>query len=302
MKSWTIRGRVLLSFVVILALMTLMSGVAWHRLGQIGEQTASLEHDSLPGLTASRQLLVHAMRNHALTLHHVISLDPAEMKALEQERTVLVRKLEQFSREYRVTITSSEDTALFDAYERALPAYLRIQEEAFELSRTLQNDAADTLATTQLTPEFEKVQAALEILTIFNKRNADASTHQIAQAVDSAKRGVLVTFALALLVALACGVMLLRAITQPLQHLMGAVDVMRTGDFSRRLTLPQRDEFASLADGFNRMSDCQTPSSFSRVCATTRRRTSTSASETRRIRLCVRVRSGSSSSISSCSA
>lgn len=46
-----------------------------------------------------------------------------------------------------------------------------------------------------------------------------------------------------------------RAIKDPLTRLLGAVDHMGKGDFTTRLVVERQDEFGTLADGFNRMSD-----------------------------------------------
>jgi methyl-accepting chemotaxis protein WspA len=55
--------------------------------------------------------------------------------------------------------------------------------------------------------------------------------------------------------AVACGMLLLRAITRPLGALSGVVDVMSKGDFTQRVKLQRHDEVGVLADGFNRMTD-----------------------------------------------
>jgi len=89
----------------------------------------------------------------------------------------------------------------------------------------------------------------------FNKAEADDSTRQIVSIVRSAELGLIICFAIALVLAILCGVLLFRAVTLPLGKLLGIVDHMRRGDFSERLTLERRDEFSTLADGVNAMAD-----------------------------------------------
>ena len=45
------------------------------------------------------------------------------------------------------------------------------------------------------------------------------------------------------------------SIAQPLAHLVGALEMMRRGDFTRRLQLLRRDEFGVLSEGLNRLAD-----------------------------------------------
>jgi methyl-accepting chemotaxis protein WspA len=46
-----------------------------------------------------------------------------------------------------------------------------------------------------------------------------------------------------------------KIITDPLSRLVSAIDVMRTGDFTQRLNQERRDEFGTMAAGFNLMAD-----------------------------------------------
>ncbi len=45
------------------------------------------------------------------------------------------------------------------------------------------------------------------------------------------------------------------AVTIPLNHLVAAIELMRNGDFTKRLHLARQDEFGLLADGLNRLAD-----------------------------------------------
>ena len=67
---------------------------------------------------------------------------------------------------------------------------------------------------------------------------------------------LLVTLAVAaLLIALLSGYYLLPAIVRPLGQLVAVMDVVRRGDFTKRMDVKRRDEFGILAEGFNRMAD-----------------------------------------------
>ncbi len=51
------------------------------------------------------------------------------------------------------------------------------------------------------------------------------------------------------------GLLQSKAVTQPLNRLVGAIEKMRHGDFTGRLELNRRDEFGVLNEGFNRLAD-----------------------------------------------
>jgi len=73
--------------------------------------------------------------------------------------------------------------------------------------------------------------------------------------VAIARKGALECFGIGLLIALVCGYYLVQAITGPLGQLVGLMDVVRKGDFTHRMNIDRRDEFGTLAEGFNRMTD-----------------------------------------------
>jgi methyl-accepting chemotaxis protein WspA len=116
-------------------------------------------------------------------------------------------------------------------------------------------EAAAVALHNELNPEFQKVETALQQLVAWNAAEVEKSIDRIQAPVDSARFGILTSAAAALLLALVCGYFLLRAISRPLASLVEVVEVMRTGNFSQRLTLERRDEFGTLAEGFNRMID-----------------------------------------------
>jgi methyl-accepting chemotaxis protein len=58
-----------------------------------------------------------------------------------------------------------------------------------------------------------------------------------------------------LLASIAVGFYQSTAIAQPLNRLVGALERMRQGDFTERLTLGRRDEFGVLGEGLNRLAD-----------------------------------------------
>lgn len=255
MNDWTIRRRVLFSFALILSLMALMAAVAFQRLARVDAETAELRGDSLPGMSITGQLLGSALENHTLVQSHVIASDDGRMKALEAALRAGRARFDELCAQYRTTITTAEDRIKFEALLALMPRYHELQDRVMALSAAHRDDEARALVDAELYPAFQKVQRAVQESTTLNERAAERSVVEIADTVAQAQLRVSLTGAAAFLLALLCGYLLVRAINEPLARLVGAVDVMRTGDFSRRLALTRKDEFAALSDGFNRMSD-----------------------------------------------
>jgi methyl-accepting chemotaxis protein WspA len=255
MTNWTIRRRVLMSFALILGLMAVMGGIAVQRLWHIARLTDSLEADSLPGLQISSQIMASALTRYAVVQEHVISVDLPTMRRLEPSLAARSSETDQLLKRYAATIREEADRQKLGTLQRALVPFDSVEAEVLRMSHALRNEEAHTMVGSRLTPAFQALERAAQALFDYNKLRAHQGSREIAAAVRAATRGVVVSGLLALVLAFMCGYLLLKAISSPLARLLEAVDIMRTGDLSRRLRLSQQDEFAALADGFNRMGD-----------------------------------------------
>jgi methyl-accepting chemotaxis protein WspA len=255
MKSLTIRGRILASFAVVLVVMIIMGWVAYSRLMRVQDEATSIQTDTLPGLYFSQQLTTAWVNEYALLEAHILQNDPGAIRDAEARLTANRVVIQTLSKNYEDAINQAVDRANFAALKPLTEQYTSVEDAILPLSRTNQDQAAFDMARNQLQPIFLKVQAALQVLVDFNKSHVDASNRQIMASVGSAKTGIAISFAAAVVLALLCGFLLLRAITRPLGRMLGVMEVMRQGDFSQRLDHVRHDEFGILAGGFNRMID-----------------------------------------------
>ena len=256
MKNWTIKQRILGSFAVILILMVIMAAVASTRLAKIDDEATSLRQDSTPGLYYST--MINAAWYENLLLGQQIA-QADENDATRQADIALLRangeRLNHLQEEYDKTIYNARDRALFDQFKQARMAYRQIQQDILRMDLSGPSPAVNKIVADQLRPAWRTGYALTQKMVEINKTIADDSAQRITDAVAQAKTSMLIAVIAALAAALVCGYFLLRAITGPMQRLMGILDVMRAGDFSQRLYFERRDEFSHLAAGFNRMTD-----------------------------------------------
>lgn len=293
MKHWSIRHRILASFGLILALMALMAGVAYTRLIAIEEEAHSVETDSTPGLYYSTMLRGAWFESYQL-LQQVVAIDENDKTRsidLDALRTADTR-IDGWIKDYGTTVNRSIDRMQYDEVRGVRQQYGRVSNQVLKLVADGQMPAARAMLSDQLYPEWGRGRTAIQRLVDTNKTFADESTHNIAQAVTAAKAMLLITLAVALACAVLCGWLLFRAISVPLASVMQILEVMRSGDLTKRLDLARRDEFGALESGFNRMTDeltglvgqaqksaLQVTTSVTEIAATSRQQQAT-ASET----------------------
>ncbi|VVD76062.1 methyl-accepting chemotaxis sensory transducer [Pandoraea communis] len=293
MKHWSIRHRILASFGLILALMALMAGVAYTRLAAIEQEAHSVETDSTPGLYYSTMLRGAWFESYQL-LQQVVAIDEndktraIDLDALRTADTTI----DGWIKDYATTVNRAVDRMQYDEVSGIRQQYGRISNQVLKLVSDGQMPAARAMLSDQLLPEWGRGRSAIQRLVDTNKTFADESTRNIAEAVRAAKATLLITLAVALGCAVLCGWLLFRAISVPLASVMQILEIMRSGDLTKRLDLARRDEFGALESGFNRMTDeltglvgqaqksaLQVTTSVTEIAATSRQQQAT-ASET----------------------
>jgi methyl-accepting chemotaxis protein WspA len=256
MTNWTIRWRIALSFAVILALMAVTATLAYTRLVRIEQLTTGIEKNILPGLKYSNQIVVNRMANYSLTEEYALQTDAAVKQQLRSAIMASRDYTKTLLAQYGATIDSPEEQKLFESFTSARDFYVTAQDEVLAVVLTVKGreEVVERIGA-DLYPKFETAQAAAHAIVDHNQAQADDSTRLIAEAVTRAKVVVLLSVSVGLVVAFIFGYLLLGAITRPLGRLTSILDVMRTGDLSGRLNRERRDEFGTVATGFNRMTD-----------------------------------------------
>ena len=256
MKNWTIRWRIVGNFAVILVLMLVMATIAYTRLVRIEDLSRSIETDSVPGLYYSNQITIALIANYALMEEYALQADEAQKQKLRSAILASRDYRKKLIEQYSAVPLSSEEQGLLETSKGAQGLYDSTQDDILTISQDAKNrDEIIRRIEVDLYPKFDAAQSAAGVVVDHNKTETDAATSLITSAVSRAKVGVLLSLAAALVLAFFFGYKLMRAITGPLGRLVGVLDVMRTGNLSSRLTRERRDEFGTVATGFNRMAD-----------------------------------------------
>jgi methyl-accepting chemotaxis protein WspA len=254
-KGWTIRRRIIASFGVVLGLMVAMGMVAFRDLATIDRHATSAATISVPGLHASTDIHAELILNYALTAEYLGQTDVLRLDFLEMSLREHAANWEESVARLQGLSVDDEDRKAFAAFDAAKRTYLETQNNILRLSADLDTEAANTLWRERLNPEFEAARDAILAIVDRSKAASDASMREIGADLTSAERWMIASFLAAVALTFVCAWFLLRAITRPLDQLLTIFDVLRSGDFSKRLAFDRQDEFAALGAGCNRMAD-----------------------------------------------
>lgn len=256
MKNWTLRQRILASFAVIIAIMLLMIVAAYSRLAAIETAEAAVGTDSIPGVYYS-SMIRSAWVDSYVTSQQLVGLSnhreitPGDMELFKSFED----RLKQFMASYQSTIQGHDDQARFDSFVQLEENYMKIVGQVLDAYRQRNYAEAQRLINDVLTPAWVDGRKHLNDVIENNRASADAATRDIVSAVTTAKGSMIVSLLLAIVAAGVCGLLLMRAITAPMQRIVQALDKLRSGDLSVRLSLERKDEFGAIESGFNEMAE-----------------------------------------------
>jgi methyl-accepting chemotaxis protein WspA len=253
MFKGSIRQRIIISLGLVFALMIVMAAVSYNRLQVIDKEADRVQNDGVPGLFDATSLRA-AWAEQFVTTTRIVYIDTTD-EAVKADRARLVDARQQLDKlfvTYLKTVHDEDERVQSDAF-RAAAVQLTKTSDAVVAARTVSLEAANQAYNADLTPVWESGRATLRNIVNINKRSADAATASIRQSVQDAQRVMMITLILALAVAVISGFFLFRAIIRPMEQIVSALDVMRTGDLTGRLDLQRTDEFATLETGFNRL-------------------------------------------------
>jgi methyl-accepting chemotaxis protein len=226
---------------------------AFTRLRVVDAGATRIATDSLPGLYVTGQLKGTSQTLHALLLRHAISDDKAEMARIATTIKDTRSAMDNFMTDYEKTITTDRDRQLFEAVKSSRTAYMASFDQVLALSTDLKNKEALSMIDRQLEPLHATLQQAMDAEVAFNKAGSTEAGNAIEGAVSSAKVGVLVGLASALLFAITIALLVIRSITRPLGKAVDLVGKVAQGDLSNKLEVTSKDELGQMIAAMNTM-------------------------------------------------
>ncbi|QJP10989.1 methyl-accepting chemotaxis protein [Pseudomonas multiresinivorans] len=255
MKNWTLRQRILASFAVVIAIMLLMVVISYTRLLRVEASTKRVSEDAMPG-TYALTTVRSAWTDSILLTQVLVGLsdgkpyDEARRQEFRANHDVLVERVALYER----TITDTRDKEMLAHFKQQVNEYDALLGQVLQLYTT-DREGARRLLLERLEPMWEDGRKTLNQLISLNKEIADAAADNIVTEVTTAKAIMLVSLLLAMVAAAVCGLLLMRAITEPVRQVVKGLQVMGGGDFTTRLAMERNDEFAVIETGFNGMAE-----------------------------------------------
>ena len=251
MKNWTLRRRLLASFTLIIAIMLVMVAITYAQLLSIEQRQRELQADPLPGLYYS-DLIRSETFESILLIQRLVALQQGDGQALLRQLRSRGERLDELLGLYETSLFRADDRAAFAELQAHMREFDEISAEVLAQHAQGNQAQARQVLEDKLLPDWEHGRELLDKLVELNHEAADRMTESVAVAVARVESSMLLSLLLAVLVAAICGLLLMRAILQPMQRIREALEAMREGNLNTRL-VERRDEFGVIESGFNAM-------------------------------------------------
>ncbi|WP_445261521.1 methyl-accepting chemotaxis protein [Pseudomonas sp. RL_105y_Pfl2_101] len=273
--------------------MLLMVVVSYSRLLKIQDGEENVRVEAVPGVYYSSMIRGGWVDSYVLTQQIVGHSGNREITA---EDKALYQGFEQHLREeiqnYQKLIQNPADQVSFDEFEANHLAFNQAMAKVLDLYQRKDYESARQALDKELTPAWIGGREHLNHIIERNRELAENATQTIDDAVTAAKVAMGLSLLVALIIAVLCGLLLMRAIMGPMNRIVEILEIMRSGDLSGRLNLARKDEFGAVETGFNDMmaeltslvsqaqrSSVQVTTSVTEIAATSRQQQAT-ATET----------------------
>jgi methyl-accepting chemotaxis protein WspA len=256
MNIGTVRKKIVLGFSAVILLMVALCAFAYIQLSDIEAQAVELRSESVPGLYLAGRLHAVSISTYTSVQQLILERDPSRMQQIRAYLEDKTTERLELLKKYEPTIRTDKQRELYEATKAALAPYMVARRQVERLSADPKTKAeAAKLQREQLEPLYGKLQEAIEAELALNKATADEATQRIQETVARAGTGMLASLLIGVIFALAAGYLVIQAIDRPLARLVAAMELLRVGDFSQKITLAQDGEFGILANGLNLVTD-----------------------------------------------
>nr|WP_288257530.1 methyl-accepting chemotaxis protein [uncultured Pseudomonas sp.] len=257
MMNLTVRNRIIVSFLLIIAILVLLAGASYARLVQIENEANGIRNESIPGLyypSKAQELWSRHMLDTRRLLLRAVDEDVATLLNNYRDQFATLEQAidEEFGR-YQSATADDQELALAEQFRQVQRQYLNRHGQLLDSLPSIELKQARQFSAERVFPDWEKGESRLSELIEMNRSQADAAAHEIRSAVRIMEAGLLIAILLAILVSAVCGWLLMNAITTPVNRIVSTLKSLESGDLSVKLDLHRRDEFNAIELGFNSM-------------------------------------------------
>ncbi len=253
MKNLKISTRLSGAFALLVLMLVGLAVAAMAQLSSMRAATVEISENWLPSIEVVNAIDAQAAELRLVPLNHIMSTDDAARAKIDQQLIAEREKMVQLRKKYEALISSPEEKKLYDEFASNWTKNIAVNNTALAHSRKNESDQARAIMEGESAKLFAISKEILDKLVKLNADGAAQSKNDADTTYTTARNMLLITAALAIAVAIAAAVWLIRSITAPLARAVEVADRVAGGDLTTHIDVDSRDETGQLLSALQRM-------------------------------------------------
>ena len=243
-----VHAKLLIAFLAITVLLIALGAVGLQALSDTNQRAKDL-------VELQRKIAAYRQLQHDTTAQ-LYSVASALLVHDERTLDATLRQLNQFGYDLdRLQFVAKDEVELLGQVRKDYDRFIQVVSQSVELIRAGKIAAGNQLQIAQANPLAERLERLMNQLV--NRAEADmVASIDASETAYSHSRRIVIGFAVgSMVLALILGYTISWSVVGPVQQMDARFKEIASGDFSRHIEVPNRDELGTLAANLNRMSE-----------------------------------------------
>jgi methyl-accepting chemotaxis protein len=209
-----------LGFGLLIAITAMLGAFVQRQVAAIGQSAQTITHTSMPAIEHMGQIESYVRQNMLHTLRHVLTQDPGQLAAIEDEMKLVTAANDKAYAAYQATLDPSRDKERFDALVAARQEYLALRRELLAISREETDGTQRSMEfyRTRVIPAMDVYIRRIRDSVRANKLQSESSAVAIGDAIGATSGAVLAGILASLLAGGVLAYVIVGSVTRVLRH------------------------------------------------------------------------------------
>ena len=250
-----ISRKLLISFILVLALTSALGAFAIVQLGKVNQASTDIAGNWLPSVRTSLELKVILVRIRSVQLQHVLSSTEEDFVANEKLLDEMVPAMKKKLADYEKLIDTDIEKAVYPQLVKNFDAFLGLQKKILDLSRQNKNEEARAVIMKEATPIYLAMFANTDKLVAANQEGADLADKSAEATYASSRIMIVAMLSACIVLGMLMAMWVARIVSNPLRLAVDVAQRVADGDLTADIRPSSKDETGQLMTSLKAMND-----------------------------------------------
>ena len=247
--------KLLSAFILVAVISAIVGAIGIKKIYQIGNTDTKLYEKITVSLGDLANMSIAFQRVRINLMEAVESKDEIEVQAAVETISKLRKEISDGSDKFENTIITDEGRKLFGEFKESRNVYGDYIDKVLEIDRTGDDAAAMALMHGDVKKAALREQELMNKLMESKEQQAKLTLDSNAQVANTASLLMIVLVIAGAIIAVTCGLIITRMITQPLKNAVSAANTIGAGDLSVEVQVTSNDETGQLMVALRAMTE-----------------------------------------------